>query len=83
MQQRWTDKEVTERVIEEIKTHWQDINKTLTKEPHWKGAWIDFSMNFRFWNNRVLMCYYHIEQLQQILDIKDEELEEILKEPRK
>ena len=80
MQQRWTDKEVVERVIDNIKAHWQDIKRTLNKEPDWKDTWNDFDMNWLFWNDKISNLHYHIVQLQNILDIKNEELEEILKE---
>jgi len=80
LQQRWTDKEVVERVIENIKTHWQIIDENLKKEDGWQGTWKNFIVNWIFWNDRIHAFYYHIEQLQNILDIKDEELEEILKD---
>jgi len=80
MQQRWTDKEVVERVKEGIKTHWNCIERKLKKEPDWKGTWDDFCMNWLFWNDEINKYHYHIDQLQQILDIKDEEVDELLKE---
>jgi len=80
MQQRWTDKEVVERVKEGIKTHWQAIERKLKREPGWKGTWEDFERNWLYWNDEIVKYHYHIDQLQQILDIKDEEVDELLKE---
>jgi len=83
MQQRWTDKEVVERVKEGIKTHWQAIDRELKLEPGWRGTtWEYFSSNLKWknWNRDIHEYHYHIVQLQNILDIKDEEIDEILKE---
>jgi len=80
MQQRWTDKEVVERIKESIKNHWYHIEMELKQEPEWKGTWEDFRLHWLNWNNQINNYWYCIAQFQNILDIKDEEVDEILKE---
>jgi len=81
IKQRWTDKEVVERIVEGIKRHWQCIGWELNNEDRFKGTWDDFCSNWVFWNQDINKYYYHIVQLQHILDIKDDEVNEIIQEP--
>ena len=79
MKQRWTDKEVIERIKASIKIHWSHIEMELKNEPDWKGTWNDFRTNWLNWNVVIHEYYYHISQLQQILDILDKEVDEIIR----
>ena len=78
--QRWTDREVVERIIEGAKNHWYHICKELEHEDGWKGTWADFGLKWKNWDDRIHEYYYHIEQTQQALDITNEEMEALLKE---
>lgn len=80
--QRWPDEEVVERLIESMKAWWKTITKKLEKEDGWIGTWDSFIANIRWrnWGEDTIKYYFFIEQGQQILDIKDDELDALLKE---
>jgi len=80
MQQRWTDKEVVERIKESMKNIWYHITMELKEEPKWKNTWEDFRLHWINWNSQIGRYWYCIAQFQNILDILDDEVDEILKE---
>jgi len=80
MKQRWTDKKVVERIKESIKYHWWHVEMNIEDDIGWKGTWIDFQRNWKEYDTLILQYSYHMIQCQNILDIKDEEMEEIIKE---
>jgi len=80
VKQRWTNKEVVDRMIESAKNHWYHISMNLKEENGWKNTWQGFERNWREWDNTINNYWYALAQIQQYLDITDEEFDALLKE---
>lgn len=81
MKQRWSDKEIKDRLIESMKNHWYHIDTTLKDEDgeEWSSKWIGID-KWQEYDPFITVSVYFIKQGQQILDITDEEVDELLHE---